>query len=232
MDIRIAVCDDNSIFVSRVKKICEEYFAVKDENCMIECFSSGEELLQASDLSWDILFLDIEMGETSGIDVKNRLLDKNSRTQIVFLTSHSECMKQAFGRNVIGFIEKQDLGDELPDMLKRVHDDISRKTELWEIKGNRIVLDDICYIRAEGSYVIVVTKEEEFLVRVSLSECEKQLRGRGFMRVHRSLLIYLKYVSGVTESYVEIRNEKRLKISRGMCRKIKQNYMEFIRMRG
>ena len=104
-----------------------------------------------------------------------------------------------------------------------------RGERIWSVKGNRIVLDDIYYIHAEGSYVIVITKEERLLIRESLSECEKQLETKGFMRVHRSVLIHLKYVSGVPESYVEIGNREKLRISRGMCRKIKAKYMEYIR---
>ena len=50
-----------------------------------------------------------------------------------------------------------------------------RGERIWSVKGNRIVLDDIYYIHAEGSYVIVITKEERLLIRESLSECEKQL---------------------------------------------------------
>ena len=75
MDIRIAVCDDNFIFVNEVKQICEEYFASKNENCHVECFSCGEEVLHAVDLAWDVLFLDIEMGQISGIEVKDQFLD-------------------------------------------------------------------------------------------------------------------------------------------------------------
>ena len=56
MDIRIAVCDDNFIFVNEVKQICEEYFWSKNENCHVECFSCGEEVLHAVDLAWDVLF--------------------------------------------------------------------------------------------------------------------------------------------------------------------------------
>lgn len=229
MNIRIAVCDDNSIFVNEVKQICEEYFTSKIETCSIECFSCGEEVLQKVDVTWDILFLDIEMGKTSGIEVKNQLLEKNCETQIVFLTSHSECMKEAFGRNVVGFIEKKNIMDELSVTLKNIYKDILRGEKIWSVKGNCIVLDDIYYIHAEGSYVIVRTKGERLLIRESLSECEKQLGTKGFMRVHRSVLIHLKYVSGVTESYVEIGNREKLRISRGMCRKIKSKYMEYIR---
>ena len=119
MDIRIAVCDDNFIFVNEVKQICEEYFASKNENCHVECFSCGEEVLHAVDLAWDVLFLDIEMGKISGIEVKDQLLEKNCETQIVFLTSHNECMKEAFGRNVVGFIEKKNITDELSVILKK-----------------------------------------------------------------------------------------------------------------
>ena len=51
MDIRIAVGDDNFIFVNEVKQICEEYFASKNATCHVECFFCGEEVLHAVDRS-------------------------------------------------------------------------------------------------------------------------------------------------------------------------------------
>lgn len=75
-------------------------------------------------------FLDIEMGKISGIEVKDQLLEKNCETQIVFLTSHSECMKEAFGRNVVGFIEKKNITDELSVILKNIQRHIERRKNM------------------------------------------------------------------------------------------------------
>lgn len=232
MKVRIAICEDNEAFARKVEKTCKEYFVTVGGACSIELYFSGEEILKGNELSWDILFLDIEMGEVSGIDVKDVLTKRKTETRIVFLTSHQEHMKQAFGRNVMGFIEKRALEKELPVMIRTLYIDILRRTEAWEIDGRRIPLEEIYYIRAEGSYVMVVTEDEELLIRITLTKCAEQLEEKGFMRVQRSSVINLRYVNGVTEHYVELRGSGKIKISRGMCRKIKERYLEFTRTRG
>lgn len=62
-------------------------------------------MLSYSD-SLDILILDIEMPEMSGIEVKKRLERIRNHTLILYVTGHVEFMQEAFGTYVFGFVEK------------------------------------------------------------------------------------------------------------------------------
>ncbi len=229
MSISVAVCEDNQIFAEKVKNLCEEYFAIKQEDYRIELFSCGEELLKVESLSWDVLFLDIEMGEMSGIDVKNQLVFRAESVRIIFLSFHEECMREAFGKNVFGFINKGDAEKKIPEVLEYVCRDIEREHITWKIGGNGISINEIRYLQADGGYVNVIADGEDLLLRVSLKQCEEELKEMGFIRVHRSALIHLKYVTRITEKYVEIEGGYRVKVARGMCRKVKKAYLEYIR---
>lgn len=65
---------------------------------------------------FDILFLDIEMTDISGIEIVKELTQYH--LDIIFVTSHTEMIRQCFHRNVIGFVEKEHLED-IDEILKK-----------------------------------------------------------------------------------------------------------------
>jgi DNA-binding LytR/AlgR family response regulator len=100
--MRIAICDDRTEDRDLLKKYCENLGYLD-----LSLFSSGKDLLESSLLSTiDLVFLDIEMQGYSGIEVKNILESNYPATLIVFCTTHSELMVDAFGKNVLSFLTK------------------------------------------------------------------------------------------------------------------------------
>ena len=73
-------------------------------------YGSGEDLLRdciSGTLGRvDLLLLDIEMGDIDGITIKNRLGKQGNVKNILFVTNHAEVMQEAFGINVVGFLNK------------------------------------------------------------------------------------------------------------------------------
>ena len=100
--MRIGICDDCEEDLISLKDICNQY-----GHTDITLYHSGEELLADPNSSkLELLFLDIEMDGQSGLEVKDILEHTNAFTFIVFCTSHTECMMDAFGQNVISFLSK------------------------------------------------------------------------------------------------------------------------------
>ena len=81
--MKIAICDDQQIFIDRLKKL------ITSEETEIHIFHSGDELLN-SNLDFDIVLLDIEMPGTDGLGVAAKLYQKNRKTLLLFITSHRE----------------------------------------------------------------------------------------------------------------------------------------------
>lgn len=106
--IRIAVCEDHTIEKEIVKKLLKKYAEQRQIQLHVEYFSSGiqykEHWTEADEP--DILLLDIEMPEFDGIQLKEYLQEKRSKSKILFITSHTESVWDAFGENVYGFLKK------------------------------------------------------------------------------------------------------------------------------
>lgn len=107
MDIvNIAICDDNIEHISALEKYLFEISNVK-----IECdaYLSGESLVDAYKNNierYDVVFLDMEMRELNGIETANLIREFDEHIIIVFVTSHSEYMKESFQCQPFRFVEK------------------------------------------------------------------------------------------------------------------------------
>lgn len=215
----IGICDDENMMRNHVKEICKQTVAKYKDDIVIETFSDGREV---ADRDLDILVLDIEMDGVDGISVKNIFQEKNRDTIIIFVTSHDEMMYQAFGINVLGFVTKKYLEDQLPVML-----DTAIKKVMSTVFVDGVDSRNICYIKAEHVYNILhLANGEEISVRISSSELEEMLQGVGFVRTHRAYIVNLAYVDRIHERTIIV-DENEIPISSRLKSKIKHEYDKY-----
>ena len=100
--MKIVICDDREFELEILRTMCEEYAAENSLEADIVCTADAA-CIEAEQP--DILILDIEMPQKSGIEIKNELA-KGDRPLIIFATAYFEFMKEAFGKNVIGYMQK------------------------------------------------------------------------------------------------------------------------------
>lgn len=213
----IGICDDELLMRKQEEEICRQtIMKYAEDDIVIETFSDGAEV---EDKDLDILVLDIEMNGIDGISVKNMFQKKNRDTIIIFVTSHDEMMYQAFGINVIGFVTKKYLKDQLPVML-----DTAIKKVMSTVLVDGVDSRKICYIEAEHVYNILhVADGEEISVRISSGELEKMLKGVGFVRTHRAYLVNLAYVERIREKTIIV-DEEEIPVSSRLKSRIKHEY--------
>ncbi|MDD3239059.1 MAG: LytTR family DNA-binding domain-containing protein [Lachnospira sp.] len=201
----IGICDDVCGERETLHKLCEKYFQKVDVKHEYKMFSSGEEILEFCEkqdsVRLDLLFLDVEMGGISGIDVKNAVLNQKKVWRIVYVSSHTESMMDAYGIKTIGFIPKPVTDERIEKMMTIMMDDL-KKDITFQISGPHgemmeIKLEDILFFRADGSYTEIYTykslrtNQRYVLSTKKLGVIEKELEEYEFFRVHKSYLINL-----------------------------------------
>ena len=213
----IGICDDELLMRKQEEEICRQtIMKYAEDDIVIETFSDGAEV---EDKDLDVLVLDIEMNGIDGISVKNMFQKKNRDTIIIFVTSHDEMMYQAFGINVIGFVTKKYLKDQLPVML-----DTAIKKVMSTVLVDGVDSRKICYIQAEHVYNILhMADGEEISVRISSGELEEMLKGVGFVRTHRAYLVNLAYVERIREKTIIV-DEEEIPVSSRLKSRIKHEY--------
>lgn len=147
----------------------------------------------------DILFLDIEMPEMTGIELTKNLLGKD--TIIIFTSSNKEYALEAFELNIADYILKPIMPARFLQAVSKAQSILESRKENIQITTDeflfvrdsnitrRLKLDDIFYAEAMGDYVKFYTKEKMFAIHGTMKSAEERLPKEHFIRVHRSYII-------------------------------------------
>ena len=225
--MKIAICDDQKVYREDILAHCKR--VLPQEGVVYETFKSGEELC-ASGKTFDFLFLDIEMAGMDGIQVKDVLEQQRESGKIIFLTSHEERMREAFGANVIGFLRKPVQDADLLPIVQKMKRFMDRKTVEWEEDGRlyTVYVEDIQYIEVEDKYTYVFVGTEKYLVRRSLREWETLLPDTDFGMANRACLVNLGLLDRV-KSEIVLDDGKKISISRKYKKEIEEKYKAYLR---
>ena len=138
--MKVAILDDNISFCKSLENYLSKY------HFDISIYTNYNDLKNHID-SFELLFLDIEMPNISGIDIAQSLSYKH--LDIIFISSHDEMIKKCFNRNVVGFVEKSHL-EEIDDIICR----IIKKEHLTIIKDGKESTQGIGYLD-DGTMIVV-----------------------------------------------------------------------------
>ncbi len=221
MVVRITICDDTKRDRTKLKKLIKEYCKVREHELILSDCASGEEYLEYLEKGEeaDILLLDEEMPGISGMELKDRLFKNNSKTLILFVTSHDEIAREAYGIGVVGFItkpiDKEWLYEKMDDAILGLS--TYRKQNMIElpIADNEIniySINDILYIKAKDKCSKIYTKDglSQFVYKTLSSYCE-ELKEDFFM-TDRSYLINLQYAGNIVNEKIGDRNRNWIKL--------------------
>ncbi|TDB65976.1 LytR/AlgR family response regulator transcription factor [Arundinibacter roseus] len=164
----------------------------------------------------DLIFLDIKMPDISGIEFVNCL---QQVPMVIFSTAYSEYAVKGFELNAVDYLLK-------PYSLVRFTQACNKALELkkWRqgqlpqyvvsespflfiktgYEQERIMLNDILYLEAEGNYVAYILKNRKLLCRQSISEALAQLPDRQFVRLHRSYVVAIGHIQKISRQSVWI----------------------------
>ena len=161
----------------------------------------------------ELVFLDVQMPEISGLEVLNRV---KHQPAVIFTTAFDQYAIDAFEREAFDYLLKPFGRVRFHNSLERVRRRLiepqqtdnqilpkPRKqllTRMFVRSGNRIVplkIDEIARFEADDDYVKVFAGNRSFLISQTLAELETRLDASRFCRVHRSHLINLEFIEKV-----------------------------------
>lgn len=186
--------------------------------------SHGMEALELNrKLKPDIMFLDIQMPEMSGMDVARILLGEEHKPIVIFVTAYDQFAIEAFEVNAIDYLLKPISEERLNNRLKKIssmkesneginYEKLSRMIQ--DIKSatkplpnivsvyheNKLIpiqIKDIVYATIEDKNTIIVTEKGKFEINCTLNKLLEKLDSSMFFRSHKSYIVNLKNILSV-----------------------------------
>lgn len=225
MSYRIAIVDDCATDTEYVASLVERWIAAGGAAAQIKTFPSAESFLFAyeDNTAWDILLLDIEMKEMSGMELAKRLRKSNTAVQLVFITGYPDFMAEGYEVSALHYLMKPVSEEKLYAVLDKAVEGLAKREKRLSITFDRqtdfVPLSKILYIEAQKQYVLIHTAEKEYRMKASFTEMKEQT-DEYFFPCQRSFLVNLRYVARIKSDCVVLKNGEEVPISRGMAESI------------
>ncbi len=231
----------SAIIVDDEQYVIQDLKGLLEMNCpevevVATCTNSKEALAAIKAQHPQLIFMDINIDEMSGLDIVRQI--EPAQCRVIFVTAHNQFAVEAFKLSAVDYLLKPVDPDELLEAVKRATSDLEKdqihaqltalahnlvpgaqkkKIVLTDMEGLHIIdIPEILWCHANGSYTEFVMEDgEKLTVSKHLKTYERMLTDHGLMRVHRSYLVNIYNISKIERSKGEIRmkNNETLPIS-------------------
>jgi two-component system, LytTR family, response regulator len=213
----------NSLIIddeAHARKRLTDLLSVYDNFRVVQECKNGQEALAAiKKLRPDVIFLDIQMPGFTGIDVARMA---EYEPIVVFVTAYEVHALEAFELCALDYLLKPFGNDRFAQTIARIEkafdmkDSVHFKQRIVDLMAESkkqpflkvisvkvkgmwldVSLQDVGYIKTEGNYVRIHTKDRFYLHRVTVHELQDILDPKHFMRIHRGLIVNCKWIKHV-----------------------------------
>lgn len=232
--MRVIILDDDKNFLKNIGDDLKELFGITELQVDISAVSDVDGFKKALAKGVpDVVFLDIDIPEKSGIEIADDIRKEYEGVDIIFLTNREDLVFQSIHYLPFRFIRKSKISEELKEAVgSYIKYYIDKKAVyLFEVMGEKvpILLSDIIYIESVKHYMKMHTKGEPVFIRSNIGKLEKELKDHKFIRTQRSYLVNVRHIVKVTGKSVIMSNGDELTIKRGSMDYIRNCYFEYRR---
>jgi two-component system LytT family response regulator len=209
MNIRCLIVDDEPLAIQLLQKHIAQlpFFEVS-----AVCSNAIEALGILKHQPVDLLFLDVRMPQLTGLDLLKSL---RNPPHTILTTAYREYALDAFDLDVVDYLLKPVTFDRFFRSVERYlqHQPQTRVLSSSEpqfiyLKSGytyfKLDLQEILFVESRKDYIRVVTKDRTIVSKYKLIDMEKELEGKGFLRIHRSYIVNLQHITSFTAADIDV----------------------------
>ena len=224
--IRCVVAEDEALLRESLVQLLGQVWPELD--IVASCEDGGSALDAIAEHRPQVAFLDIRMPGLSGLEVASSLVQAGIKTEVVFVTAYDQYAIDAFERGAVDYLLKPVARERLAGTVGRVQARLQRGGQdvhqlqallqrlqavappqpkapplvwLTASRGQEtrlILVDDVAYFQSDSKYTVVMAADGEALLRKPIRDLLGVLDPTHFKQVHRSTIVNLRAVAGVT----------------------------------
>lgn len=203
------------------RKVVEEFVNKTDTLNLVASYSSAVEAINGLKTKDDInlIFLDIEMPEMSGLEFLNNLKEY---PQVIIISAKEKYALDAFEYDVDDYLLKPITYARFYKAIDKAVSRFNDRKSVTETKEEifikrssslvRLKYDDILWIEALENYVIVSTFNDKYTIHFTMKSIEKKLPLAKFKRVHRSYIVNLNKINIIEDNTIIMNVEEGKKV--------------------
>ena len=228
----VGICDDGENICTSIEDMLMQCAKELNIQLDISVWYTGEGLRDYLEKGnpLDILFLDIELFQMTGIEVgdyiRNQLDDMGM--QIIYISGKASYAQQLFKTQPLDFLVKPISQSQVRDVLEMALRVMKRKKERFEFQQGKdyyyVPMRDIVYFGSQGRKVKIVTLKETFEFYGRLREVAQRLP-EDFIAIHKSYIVNKEYIFRYTYEMVELVNGTILTISPANRKQIRERIL-------
>ncbi|NLX63453.1 MAG: response regulator transcription factor [Clostridiaceae bacterium] len=233
--MRIAICDDDSLELARISSYIDAYRRESNASLAYSSFQSAAELIShVKSGAFSLILLDIMMPGINGMEAAQEIRTFDTGVKIIFLTSSPEYAVESYTVRAYDYILKPVSKDKLFSVLDAVIADERIPLEGFTVKTQkgmvRILFSKLAYVEIINKKLYFHMADGNFQeVNSSLAAFEEKLLARPeFVKIHRSYIVNMYYISMLGSKELVISNGKTLPISRALYGNVKEAYMKHL----
>lgn len=205
MNLKIAVCDDNKKDREKLKSILLNYYFANNVELSVDLYTGGKELLKhyRNPEDYQIILLDIEMPEISGIQIAETIrttIDKH--VIIVFISNYPQYMQDSFRVRPFYYITKPYVSKDIFELMDNIIREIESSRIIYSMISTErgdvtINIRDVLYIEASDSRNNLLTfhfRDYELTTKGTIAHWQEQLNDYNFYQCYRSILVNLLHI--------------------------------------
>lgn len=228
--LKFAICDDVLQERKIIVDMVQEYMDIHDYFAKIDEYDTGEQLLAEENPVYNLVFLDIFMEKTNGIQTAAKLKERNTATQIVFNSVSNEFASQSYEVNALNYLVKPVQKEKLFAVLdKYFHVHTSLKTLLYKQNrmDERIYISDILWMEAGDHKSIIHAKHGDITTSTLLKNLVGQVDEKEFVKPIRYAVVSLAAVKEIPSDVLVLTDGTRIPISRSKRAEVSQAFKDY-----
>ncbi|MCF8362753.1 MAG: LytTR family DNA-binding domain-containing protein [Prolixibacteraceae bacterium] len=224
MKTRCIIVDDEPLARELISGYLNKIDAIE---LVAQCMNAMEAFQVLKEKSIDLIFLDVNMPQISGVDFIRSL---SNPPKVIFISAHKEYAHEGFELDVVDYLLKPVAFGRLLKAVDKYFmlakremnilggENARKEEEFIYLKENKkvikVILNEIHYIEAMGEYCQVFVEDGRIIPKLSIKNFEEILANKDFVRIHKSIMVPLKKITAFSASTIEIAKLKELPIGR------------------
>lgn len=226
------MCDDEKEVLTMLKALITKSYPDADKLRISE-FESGEQFLaQFKPNRFDVILLDIEMKELTGLEVAEKIRKTDKAVIIAFLTKHQEFAADGYEVNAFRYLLKGQPEHMYIKQLRSIFNEYHQTHMTFPVRMSNTVynisVSDILYFEIFKRIIVLHTRTDKLEFNGKLSEVEKDERLVNFIKPHKSYYVNLKYIDNIEPATIIMKNGARIPLSRNCRQFVTDKFVSFL----